>query len=256
MNLISPTNQKNNFIQAMEVKIRPWLNKVEEEKHPDVTKKTEELCLIGKLLVTYFNEFSISELRESPDFVISNGIQDVGVELVRVVDQKTKAKEGFFETICSNLEREIALTSELRDFAVNLYFKLGIDCHPRQKKEISLTIKNLILDKITKDQLTDNEFIRSISVMKYKGISIFPNFGAYMQRHLRVEDILTTIKDKERKIENYRANSVSIQWLILVVGQLRESSFELRTEFDLNYQSKFDRIFIFEDFNNQLFELT
>jgi hypothetical protein len=91
--------------------------------------------------------------------------------------------------------------------------------------------------------------------MKHNRISIIANFGAFMQKHLGESEILEAIKKKEKLVESYRVNTVKTQWLVLVIGQVNESSFEFRTDFELTNDSKFDRVFVFEDFNNQLFEL-
>lgn len=255
MKLIEPTYKQNNFHQAMEEKIRPWLNLFEIENHPDINKKRIELCQIGKLLVTYFNEFSIKELRESPDFVISNGDIEIGLEHQIIVEDSAKEKEGFFETICKHVETEIATKTSLRNFAINLYFKKGVDRKLKNKPEITRILTDVVVEKVNNNQLLPNPFVEAVFLMKHNRISINANFGAYMQKHLEESDIIHAIKKKEKKVDEYRKNTVQNQWLVMVVGQVNESSFEVRTDFNISNDSKFDRVFVFEDFNNQLFEL-
>lgn len=255
MKLIEPTYKQNNFHQAMEEKIRPWLNLIEVENHPDINKKRTELCQIGKLLATYFNEFSIKELRESPDFVISNGDIEIGLEHQIVVESNVKEKEGFFENLCRLVETEIATTTTLDNFAINLYFNKGIEGKLKQKNEIISILKSVVVEKITNNHLLANPYVNDAFVMKHNRISIIANFGAFMQKHLGESEILEAIKKKEKLVESYRVNTVKTQWLVLVIGQVNESSFEFRTDFELTNDSKFDRVFVFEDFNNQLFEL-
>lgn len=252
---IKPPYKLNDFRQAMEDKIRPWLNFIEEENHPDIAKKQLELCQIGKLLVTYFDEFTIKELREIPDFLITNGKVEIGLEHQIFVESNSKKKEGFFENLCKHVETEIASTTSLNNFAINLYFKKGIERQSIQKKEIISTLISVVIEKITNDRLLSNPFVEDVFLMKHNRISINANFGAFMQKHLDESDILKAIKKKEKLIDNYRKNSVQNQWLVMVVGQINESSFEVRTDFELTNNSKFDRVFVFEDFNNQLFEL-
>jgi hypothetical protein len=255
MKLIEPTYKQNNFHQAMEEKIRPWLNLIEVENHPDINKKRTELCQIGKLLVTYFNEFSIKELRERPDFVISNGDIEIGLEHQIVVESNVKEKEGFFETICKHVEIDIATKTSLRNFAINLYFNKGVDRKLKSKPEITKIITDVVVEKVTNNQLLPNPYVEDIFLMKHNQISITANFGPFVQKKLEESDIIHAIKKKEKKVVDYRKNTVQNQWLVIVVGQVNESSFEVRTDFNLSNDSKFDRVFVFEDFNKQLFEL-
>lgn len=255
MNLVKQTYTDTNLHQKMEEKIRPWLDIMQKENHPDIAKKQIELCQIGKLLATYFNEYSIKELRESPDFVISNGTDNIGLEHQIIIENNTKQKEGFFENLCARVENEIATTTDLGNFAINLYFNKGIESQISKKNEIISVLKAIVVEKITNDRLLPNPYVYNACVMKHNRISIIANFGAFMQKQLGESEILEAIKKKEKLIESYRANTFQNQWLVLVIGQVNESSFEVRTDFEMKNQSKFDKVFVYEDFNNQLFEL-
>lgn len=255
MNLVKPTYTDTNFHQAMELKIRSWLDIMRKENHPDIKKKQKELCQIGKLLVTYFVDYSIKELRESPDFVISDGIIDIGLEHQIIIEGNTKEKEGFFENLCTRVETEIATTTELRNFAINLYFNKGIESQINKKNNIISTLKDIVVEKVKNDRLLPNPYVYNAILMKHNRISVNANFGAYMQKHLGESEILEAIKKKDKLVETYRLNTVQQQWLVLVVGQVHESSFEVRTDFEMKNQSNFDKVFVYEDFNNQLFEM-
>lgn len=255
MKLIPQKYQQNNIHQAIEEKIRPWLNWLEEEKDPNKAKKQVELCHIGKLLVTYFNEFTIKEMRESPDFVITNGEIEIGLEHEIVVEKDSKEKEGFFENICKLVEAEIAKNTSLRNFAINLYFKNGIIGKLNSKQEILKILTDVVVEMVTNNKLLPNPYVEDVFLRKHNRISIIANFGPYVQKQLNETDLNNAIIKKEKLVENYRSNTVQNQWLVLIVGQLNESSFEVRSNFNFKNNSKFDRVLVFEDFNNKLFEI-
>jgi hypothetical protein len=75
-----------------------------------------------------------------------------------------------------------------------------------------------------------------------------------MQKEISPDLIYKFLLKKEEKVDSYRMNSVQTQWLILVIGSLGESSYELNREIEMNIQTKFDKVFIYEDLRNRLFE--
>ena len=64
--------------------------------------------------------------------------------------------------------------------------------------------------------------------------------------------------NKETKRLSYIRNTgLKEQWLLIVIGSLSQSSYELDSIFDKNFkvESGFTRIFIMEDFKAKLFEI-
>lgn len=255
MRKVESTYRGNNFHDAMGLKIFPWIEFMKEKNFPDIEKKQIEVCQIGKLLASYFTDFSIKELRESPDFVISDGKIDIGLEHQILIETNSKQKEGFFENICSHLEKRIETTTKLGNFALNLYFNKGLNIQHRQKEEIISTLQGVIIEKVKNNTLIPNPYVYDAFLMKHNRVSINANFGAWIQKHLDEDSILEAIKKKEKLIDKYKSNTVDTQWLVIVIGQLNESSFEARTDFTIDYESNFNRVFVYEDFNNQLFEI-
>lgn len=45
------------------------------------------------------------------------------------------------------------------------------------------------------------------------------------------------------------------QWLVLIIGSNGQSSFEVNTLFKVDIKTKFDKVFLYEDFDNKLYEL-
>ena len=241
--------------ERMKLKINKHLEGLEDNNNENNNKKLE-LCQIGKLLSTFFTDYEILELSERPDFLISNNIEDVGVELEMILDSNHKMKEGFYEGVCTKVCEEIALDDKFQNISLNLYFKPEINSIKVSKKNAIDKITMLVKSFLLTGSLENNIYVRE--VFKYtnsKRTSINPNFGAYSQRSITNNMVKEYIAKKEVKLECYVKNSVPIQWLILVIGGLNKSSFEYRKVISETFETNFDKVFIYEDFNNQLYKL-
>lgn len=69
------------------------------------------------------------------------------------------------------------------------------------------------------------------------------------------EIIHSAIIKKEKKISNYIDNCGKKQWLLMVIGGLGETSYEMDEYLNLNITSEFEEIYIMEDFNNILYKI-
>lgn len=58
-------------------------------------------------------------------------------------------------------------------------------------------------------------------------LPLSPNVGAWWQKSITASIIEKAIARKESKIESYVRNSVPRQWLLLVIGSLKDSSYEV-----------------------------
>ena len=91
--------------------------------------------------------------------------------------------------------------------------------------------------------------------MKHSQFSLQPNMGAWWQRNINADLLRGAIEKKERKINNYIINTRLPQWLLIVIGGIGESSFNYEEDFDFKIESRFDKVFLLEDINNQLYEI-
>ena len=235
-------------------KINNHLVGLNEYKKND-NQKILELCQIGKLICSYFDDFEIIKVSESPDFLISNGETITGLEHQLILDSESKSQEGFYENIFDKVESNLSQDKTLPNFLVNLMIKKNIDLTINNKNSIISQITDILKDFVITGQLKENAFILSAHKMRHSRKSISANFGAYMQKAIDRDLILEFLKKKENKINSYIKNSVSTQWLVLVIGGLGESSYEVANEFELSIETKFNKVFLYEDFQNRLFEL-
>jgi hypothetical protein len=221
----------------------------------DDKQKILELCQIGKLLATYYSDFEIIEIREKPDFIISDGHTTIGLEHETILDPDFKSKEGFYENICEKVEARLKDDSDLPNFHVNLYLKRDISLKILDKNPIIQKFTDIVKRIVLTGELIENDFIKRAIATEHSSKTVRPNFGAYFQKSITKELILEFIEKKESKIDVYRQNSVLTQWLVLIIGSLGQSSFEIAQIFDVDIKTKFDKVFLYEDFSNELYEL-
>jgi hypothetical protein len=221
----------------------------------DDKQKILELCHIGKLLATYYTDFNIIEVREKPDFLISNGQITIGLEHEVILDAKSKEKEGFYENICEKVEKRLKEDSDLPNFLVNLYLKENISLKLQDKNSIIEKFTEIVKQIVLTGELQENDFIERAIKMKHSGKSVNPNFGAYWQKSITENLILEFIEKKESKIDIYRQTSVLTQWLVLIIGSNGQSSYEVNALLEVDIKTKFDKVFLYEDFDNKLYEL-
>lgn len=221
----------------------------------EVKQKILELCHIGKLLASYYADFDIIEVREKPDFLISNGETTIGLEHEVILDSKSKEKEGFYENICEKVEAKLKEESDLPNFLVNLYLKENISLKIQDKNFIIEKFSEIVKHIVLTGEIPENDFVERAIKMNHSRKSVNANFGAYLQKPITENLILEFIEKKESKIDIYRQSSVSTQWLVLVIGSNGQSSFEVNTLFKVDIKTKFDKVLLYEDGDNKLYEL-
>lgn len=229
--------------------------KVLDRYKKDDKQKILELCQIGKLIGTYFNEFKIVDVTEKPDFIISNGKQNIGLEHQLILDTKLKAEEGFYENICEKVETRLKEDSLLPNFLVNLYLKDNLTFKINEKDNLIEKLTELVKEFVLTGKLIPNDLVKNAYKMKHSQKKVNVNFGAYMQQQITKDLIFEYIAKKEKKYPSYRQNTGLSQWLVLVIGGSGKSSFEVNNLINIDIISDFDKIFLYEDFDNNLYEL-
>ena len=218
-------------------------------------QKILEICHTGKFLMLLGNNFTIDQLFEKPDFILSDGNERIGLEHQILIEEDIKEKEGFFENLFIIAGNELNYDSEVPNFLANCYLYSEINYKLNQKASIISQIKTVVKEYVLNDILIENPIIERISIMPHSHKHISPNFGAWWQRKLTAKHITDSIFKKEHKIATYKINGIDKLWLLIVIGSLGESSFEIDENLRINIVTEFDKVFILEDFNNKLYEL-
>jgi len=217
-------------------------------------QKTLEICHTGKFLM-FFDNLKIDEVSEKPDFILFNGNLKIGLEHQIVVDTKSKEKEGFYSNIFSLAESELQKDNELPNFLANCYIQPYANFKLIEKEYLIETIKAVVKEYILNDSFIENPIIERIYKQPHSKKNICANLGAWWQKEVTLEIIENSIKKKDAKISSYKEKGITTQWLLLVIGSNGESSFEMNRNLNIDIETKFDKVFILEDFNNRLYEL-
>lgn len=243
----------NSQSDLMEQKIGEFLN------DSDLSdQKTLELCQVGKFLTLFDNDkIEILDQCESPDFIISVNDIKIGLEHETILNgQKVKQIQSI-----NYLFNQAAKTFEIKypDIKVLANCWLKKDDFSFRKIERK-TIINQIVDYIY--GLTQNlninkpDFIDYIRIMKHSGVSFSFNADISNIESLDNLTLINAIEKKERLIDKYIKNSrIQKHWLLIVIGQLSPDAFEIDK---FNYKiadSKFERIYLLEDFNAKKYKL-
>lgn len=218
-------------------------------------KKIIELCHIGKFLMFFDNQYKIEKVCEEPDFIITNGKNIIGLEHQVLIDSKSKEREGFFNNLIKLSEKELRKDTDLPNFLANVYVNPYFQGKINKKQELVKEISQIVKIYIQTGKLIESEIIDRISSMKHSQISLSPIMGAWRQKEINEDLIKNAIKKKEKKIDNYLKNTHAPQWLLIVIGSLGESSYQIENEFDLTIETKFNKVYVMEDFSTNLYEM-
>jgi hypothetical protein len=254
MKMIKPSIESGGLHKCLESKINCHLDGLNKHNQSD-NQKTLELCQVGKFLCTYFPDYNITETREQPDFIISNGSQTYGLEHQSIYKSDVLKRTGFFNNIALLAERELEEDSNFPFFLVTCSLRNDIEYSNKDKKVILNTFVQVIREFVTNGVFLENDIIDDIKKMNHSHKNINVNFGAYMVPMLEKEKLLEAIQKKERKIDKYIKNTRKPQWLLLIIGGVGKHSYKIRNDMSLEVETKFEKVFILEDFNNRLYEL-
>ncbi len=218
-------------------------------------QKILELCHVGKFLMFFEKEIRIEKLSEKPDFILEWNRRRIGLEHQIIIEPKSKEREGFYENIFSSAELEIQSDPELPNFLANCYLHHDLNFKLRQKENLISLVKEIVKDYVLNENFTENPLIEHISKMPHTQKNINANLGAWWQKDITKELIHSAIRKKDKKILKYNENNVDSQWLLLVIGGVGDSSYNMDTSMEINIETPFDKVFILEDFRTKLFEI-
>ncbi|MBE0649429.1 MAG: hypothetical protein IH595_01180 [Bacteroidales bacterium] len=230
-----------------------------DKSNKDYDKKVLEICHTGKFLMLLTSDFHISEVRERPDFIIeSDDGSKIGLEHEILVDPIHKKIEGSFSDLVKTTERLFRERHPETKLLVNISVNTTKKLSKRENPILVERLLSMIEDAISNTQFEENDLVYNISCHKHSKLIFNTNTGAWWQRSLHTDIVAKSIRKKEQKRLSYIKNTgLNEQWLLIVVGSLSHSSYELDSEFDRNFKMEtgFSRVFLMEDFNARLFEI-
>lgn len=217
-------------------------------------KKNIEICHVAKFLMNLDETSYIKETIESPDFIISCDNKIIGVEHQILINDSEKSYEGFFENIFRLAEIKLRKDYNISNVLINCWLYDNIEYKLSQKNDLVSLIVDLILFYIKYEKLKDNLIIERVYSMPHSELSLCPNFGAWFQEYLTIDSLELAIHEKEKKLAIYREKANEI-WLLIVIGGTGASSYEILENESYQINSDFDKIYLLEDFNNNLYRI-
>ena len=218
-------------------------------------KKIIEICHVGKFLSLLNNEININRIFEEPDFILNDGNKIIGLEHQVIINTGKIQIEGFYKNIFQKVEIKIQNEYPEYKFLANCYLKNNLLVELSRKEYLINEIYETVIEFLRSNILNDNEIIEDILVLPHKKVRLSTNFGGWTQKFISEDVIYSAINKKEKKISNYIDNCGKRQWLLMVIGGLGETSYEMDENLKLSFDSKFDEIYIIEDFNNVLYKI-
>lgn len=252
---VDPISSDNSLSKNLTSKIATHLKGLNGYEKTD-KQKLLELCQVGKALALFFPDFEIKEVREEPDFIISNKKIEVGIEHELIVNVDIKKQQGFYENIFHLAERDLQKDNALPNFLANCYLKSNLNFKTKDKNFLVDLIKGIIRSTILNGEVPENPLIAKILHMPHSKKNLSVNFGAHIAQYIKEDTIRDFIKKKENKIGKYKNNTGLDQWLLLITGGVKEYSYEINEELKIGeIDTKFKRIFLLADFDNKLYQL-
>jgi hypothetical protein len=247
----------NNYLGDKEY-LLSFIDKFLPELQKDKIKNQQkilELCHVAKFLSFFESKYTIDKINEMPDFILNSSLKKIGLELQVLVDNKTIEREGFFRNLFIQAESLLKEDSDVDNFLANIHIKPNANVKINEKQDMIKKLVSIIKQYLKTGILIENEVIERIRTMPHSQISLCPNFGGWIQKYVSEDLLIKLIQKKERLIDNYINNTGLNQWLLIIIGSTGESSYELNNNFEINIDSRFEKIYLMEDFNSRLYEI-
>lgn len=217
-------------------------------------QKKSELFILGKFINSlHSDQIEIIEVnRESPDFVIRNNNELIGLEIVEAKNGNVKPKT----------------TEDLLEEASKVF----AEKHPEIKMEVYFTFKNfeLSFNRTNKafyiQQICDAayncfngvqqypDFIDDIYIMRSGGKRVFFSqvWVGYMN-DLNESIVQNMIQKKEKQINTYKEKSqTNTQWLLIATTKGAPNSYDIEYVNEMSYSSLFERVYLLEQITSEV----
>lgn len=253
-------------------------------------KKDQREWAIIRLFRSSFTAFPIGDLEkcECPDFILSTSRKKIGIELTELKyeredrDFNLRAHEDFLTDIMNGAKQIVEKVCD-QVLVVDVHFtnELGPSVSVPKEKASQLmrlafteAISKIVLDNIPmstgkeyiidrSSKYGDTNLPSKIEMIRIKNMTGRYDEGLWYAgistkvKPMSVSSVCGRINDKDAKISHYAP--LDEQWLIIVQNSFLMSSLynpdDVRTALNHRYQSKFDRIFVFERSEGTVTEL-
>jgi len=248
-NIENEQNRLNDEINSINSIIANFIPSIENN-----LQKKSELFILGKFVNSLHSEqIEIIEVnRESPDFLIKNNNELIGLEIVEAKNDNIKPK---------TTEDLLEEASEV--FAVK---------HPEIKMEVYFTFKDFELSFNRADKASYIKQICDAAYNCYNGVQQYPDFidDIYILRSggkrvffsqvwagyvndLNESIIQNIILKKEKLIHTYKEKSqTNTQWLLISTTKGAPNSYDIEFVKEMSFSSLFDRVYLLEQITSEV----
>lgn len=237
--------------------VGPWLDFADKSKvsneEKDVLKK--DLNELGKFIVSSQRKILIDKVDfKAPKFVVSRNRSRVAVEMFDMdTVNDSKQLEETYRLIFDKVEAILIEEGESFHGVYDVQFEEQVDILGSQEeitKELVQNIKEGTLDK-------ESTFVKSIK--KTQGGTVYlhsdiSNEGVTLLK-TEVESVLAS---REKAFNQNQKGGIDSHWLILVLGGVQDMSDYTFLENDMmshQFESSFDKVFLFDSFSEEIIEL-
>ncbi len=231
-------------------------------------KKERELILLTDFISNSSLGLRVKKIVESetPDFIVKELKKDISVEITELIHPKLREKEIFREKLVDKAHKifkekydaelyvlicfsNVPLKSKGKEFekhANDLFKKI---------EDIYLPNKDLEFDVSTKRDRFSTSFIDTISVSNKRDFENWQSFGAFKVDSVDKVWIDKVILDKELMIKNYSIE-VKEHWLLIAANfGFKSDTHTFHYLLQNEFESKFDKIFIYKYQDKEILEL-
>jgi hypothetical protein len=255
--LIEQGNALSKEKKIISEKINPWLERINSEglSTNEKKQKTKEVIDLGHFLHFLNENIEIQEVfTESPDFILNSNDSLIGIELKDfIIREDEKEKEGLIKSVFKEIISEFE--KDLKKYK-GLYRVEFIEENFSLKRENRKIIKKEIIGLIKGVSLI-SKFIKRVYKTPYNGLG-FQKGETTIVGNINKDLVQKKIDSKEKLVETYRQKEIAQIWLLLVIGGVEKSSDFCFFDSDITseeFDSNFDRIFIYEFFDRKITEL-
>lgn len=219
-------------------------------------KKKIELWHLANFIYNYDQDIEIISSQEEPDFIIRKGPISIGLELTRYFTTDIKHINAVSVII---KKAENIFKSQHPDLKYYINFHLSNDIIEYSKHD-SINIANQIVESvyscINGKKNTSLSFIERITYYPTTQ-TIFQVLNAYTAGPLLKSNVESLIRNKENNIDKYKINSnTELIWLLIVVSGANSASDYSHLAEDLYHiESKFNNVFILNDFQEEVIRI-
>lgn len=240
-------------------------------------QKEKELLLFNRFIdLININALKISQPEPpEPDIVFLIDDKIIGVEITELYS------DNYLEGKGSKLREQQSLRNKVIELAVakidkriDWYFELFVSfsysINPTSVHSLSNSITNILnnqlIDITPKEEYQIIEFNNSDYNLNLEKLSIiisntydqhyFGSTEAGFTPHLKIENIVKAITEKDNKIAGYRSSNNDEVWLLLAeMGSIASTFDNIKDALSNKYDSKFDRIFLLRSLYKKVVEI-